>query len=325
MLAALPRPAALAADEPANKSRSAAERYVLDFPAAAGFCPPVENYFNDVSQTIQEVGDDLISHQPNGGYGLPVILKRDGKNLIHLGADVAFHRPGEPVFAIAAGVVRTSAGPALSPPGSPATDRAKAAAKPLGSEWGNLIVIEHRLPDGSFVTSIYGHLARRRLVAAGDVVAAGQMIGAIGKSGIENGGYKPHLHFGIRTGRLAEPGAEIFASVFAGQKAAIRLVALDENEVEVAVDEAIPLPFTLQLAGREFTIASRGGKQWLAAAALYCVQRPDFRIVGYGLTTEGWRDPTEFLHQMRADTQPVPLRRSSPASKKAAPKAAITR
>jgi len=32
---------------------------------------------------------------------------------------------------------------------------------------------------------------------------------------------------------------------------------------------------------------------------------PDFPIVGYGLTTDGFREPTEFLREMRADSQPA--------------------
>ncbi|MBI4878276.1 MAG: peptidoglycan DD-metalloendopeptidase family protein [Planctomycetes bacterium] len=70
---------------------------------------------------------------------------------------------------------------------------------------GNVIVIEHRLDppeDGlDAVCSVSVHLGGDRRVAVGDVVAAGQVIGRIGKDrSEENGGYPAHLHFGIHMG-----------------------------------------------------------------------------------------------------------------------------
>ncbi len=88
-----------------------AERYVLDYPVAQQFCLPVETYVDDVTQTIQKVGGRTIRHQLNGGYGLPIVIMVGNQNLLHLGSDVAWHRVGTPVFAIADGVVRVSQGP----------------------------------------------------------------------------------------------------------------------------------------------------------------------------------------------------------------------
>ncbi|KKH48881.1 N-acetylmuramoyl-L-alanine amidase [Methanosarcina sp. 1.H.A.2.2] len=66
--------------------------------------------------------------------------------------------------------------------------------------WGNIILIEHRLQDGTTVWSQYAHL-KDMLVSSGDVVQRGQKIGTIGKDdGVA------HLHFEIRK-KLLKPGA----------------------------------------------------------------------------------------------------------------------
>jgi hypothetical protein len=200
------------------------QRYVLNYPVAQQFCPPVDSYADDVAEAIQKVGGRTIRHQLNGGYGLPVIDMIGDQHVLHLGADVAWYRVGTPVYAIANGVVRVSQGPSAplaaekhpssgggtktaegagktveisrptldggdlpqngndttdhKPPASaadpndvpPNADRAaptmeKPAGKKPGANlppalgWGNIIVIEHHLLDGSYVTSIYGHLA----------------------------------------------------------------------------------------------------------------------------------------------------------------------
>ncbi len=67
------------------------------------------------------------------------------------------------------------------------------------STWGNVILIEHTLPDGSKVWSQYGHL-ENRLVQTGAVVAKGDQIGRVGKG---DGTLSAHLHFEIRKVLLA--------------------------------------------------------------------------------------------------------------------------
>jgi len=293
------------------------EKYVIDYPVADAFCAPLDSYWEDVSQTLQMVDGNMIRHPPKGGYGLPVVDKVDGKNLLHLGCDVGFERPREPVYAVAGGVVRISSGasptrPAENnqPPGKkPAKTRAVAARSLAGrvaNGWGNLIVIEHRLPDGSYLTSVYGHLASRRLVSVGDVVTAGQVIGTVGRPGVENGGYKAHLHFAVREGRMAEPGSVLLPLRTDETSTPITLVALGEQEIEVKTEAVLPSPFVLQFADRQFAMTERDGKHYLPAAVLYCNLRPDFAIVGYGLSTKGWLDPTELLVKMRADSAPAP-------------------
>jgi murein DD-endopeptidase MepM/ murein hydrolase activator NlpD len=316
-----------AADSPARTPPAAPEKYVLNYPVAQQFCPPVESYFDDVAQSIQNINGHLIRHPLGGGYGLPVVIMVGGKNLLHLGADVSWKRPGTPVYAIANGVVRISMGPKpfSDRPGTAGDakksenanagkpdDERKSSGKapnsgmPLGNGWGNLLVIEHQYGNGLYATSIYGHLAKR-LVSVGDIVQAGQVIGTVGKKGIENGGYEPHLHFAVRDGRMWEPGAIITKLNANGKSAALKLVGLREDEVEIAVDlEGAKLDsLTIEAAGKNYLVTTRDDKHFLPSAVLSVLPRPDFPILGYGLTTDGFREPTEFLREMRADSQPA--------------------
>jgi hypothetical protein len=66
------------------------------------------------------------------------------------------------------------------------------------SSWGNIVVVKHTLPDGSTVSSIYGHLASI-YVSVGQDVSIGQELGLIGDGGFSTGA---HLHFGIYLGDL---------------------------------------------------------------------------------------------------------------------------
>jgi hypothetical protein len=68
--------------------------------------------------------------------------------------------------------------------------------------WGNIVLIEHEMPNGDRVWSQYAHL-RERGVTEGEKVERGQQIGTIGKG---HGNYYAHLHFEIRRREL-EPDA----------------------------------------------------------------------------------------------------------------------
>lgn len=57
--------------------------------------------------------------------------------------------------------------------------------------WGHLIAIEHLLPNGSSVVSLYGHVVPS--INEGDVVSRGQQIGAVGKYSC----WSDHIHFAI--------------------------------------------------------------------------------------------------------------------------------
>ena len=67
-----------------------------------------------------------------------------------------------------------------------------------GAKYGKTIQIVH----AGGLRSVYAHLDRR-LVAAGDIVKAGQTIGLSGATGKVTG---PHLHFEVRDGdRTVDP------------------------------------------------------------------------------------------------------------------------
>ncbi len=290
------------------------EKYTLDYPPAADFCAPVATFFDEVVRSFEVVRGHKFTHQPNGGYGLPIVLQVDGQNLIHVGADVGWHRAGAAVYAVAAGVVRVSEGP--PPPGKTkpgdggrADDVPEPRPSVKGTAWGNLIVIEHRLPDATYMTTIYGHLASKRLVKQGDLVQVGQQIGTIGAKHVAiNGGYTPHLHFGMRRGRLAEPGCTLLELTRAGLRASVKLVTVSEDEIEVEMSPdkfdvpEIRLAIGSGQADRRYPVTVRDGKSFVSARMLWEIRnRPGFETVGNSLSTEGWLDPVAVLRQCGAD------------------------
>lgn len=81
---------------------------------------------------------------------------------------------GEPVYAAANGVITYAAD--------------------AGVGWGNVVIVEHKLPSGDKVQTLYGHLLEI-LKSSGEVKKREQ----IGKVGNANGRYPCHLHFELRT------------------------------------------------------------------------------------------------------------------------------
>jgi murein DD-endopeptidase MepM/ murein hydrolase activator NlpD len=277
-------------------------RYVLSYPAAEQFCPPVDGFFDEVQRTVDRVRSHTFRHQPNGGYGLAVVDQVGDAHLLHLGADVGWYRIGDPVFAVANGVVRISEGPPK------VTGDEKKSKVPKKLEWGNVVVIEHRLADGKYATTIYGHLASERLVKAGDVVRAGQQIGMIGTTQV-NGGYKPHLHLGVREGRMAEVGRKLVLMIADGTGSALEIAEVKEKEKEgvVVLKGGAGLLASLQIGadGPRFDITHTGDNVEVSAGLLSYVPSPEFAIVGYGLSTDGWLDPIAFLKAHSADINPA--------------------
>lgn len=116
-----------------------------------------------------------VAGRPSSGYGLrtdPI----EGTTVNHPGFDLAA-KAGTEVAAAARGTV-VQAGPAGS--------------------YGNLVTLRH---DDGFETR-YAHLSAVD-VKVGDVIEAGQQLGAVGTTGHSTG---PHLHFEIRqNGRPVDP------------------------------------------------------------------------------------------------------------------------
>ena len=80
---------------------------------------------------------------------------------------------GEPVYAVANGTITY--------------------AKDAGPSWGNVIIIEHRLPGGEKVQSLYGHL--EKILKTKGTAMKREKIGTVGGA---NGRYPCHLHFELR-------------------------------------------------------------------------------------------------------------------------------
>lgn len=85
---------------------------------------------------------------------------------------------GKPVYSIANGIVVFSG---------------------WNSALGNIILVEHHLPDGSKVWSQYAHL-HQRWVSKGEIVGRRQQIGTVGRG--PNNRFSAHLHFEIRKHNL---------------------------------------------------------------------------------------------------------------------------
>lgn len=80
---------------------------------------------------------------------------------------------GEPVYAVANGLI--------------------VYAEDAGPGWGNVAIIEHRLPNGETVQSFYGHL--QTISKTNGEVKKREKIGEVGNA---YGRYPCHLHFEIR-------------------------------------------------------------------------------------------------------------------------------
>jgi len=133
-------------------------------------------------------GFDFPVGKPNGtGYAVTGwdFLDLTDKGVYHPGEDWNGSGGGDtdlgaPVYAISNGTVVHSGA--------------------YGAGWGNIIVIEHQLPDSTHVWSQYAHL-KDRMVVAGWNVDKERQIGTIGKG--HNNEYWAHLHFEIRKENLA--------------------------------------------------------------------------------------------------------------------------
>lgn len=69
------------------------------------------------------------------------------------------------------------------------------------STWGNIVLLEHVLPDNSRVWTQYAHLQKIMVSQMGQKVNRGQQIGTMGKGDRDR--YPAHLHFEIRKKNLA--------------------------------------------------------------------------------------------------------------------------
>ncbi len=137
---------------------------------------------------VKTDGFDFPCGAPDGkGYyvaaGLVEQPYHDRFKAWHTGEDWNATRPprgdvdlGDPIFAIANGLVTV--------------------ADYFVPSWGNIILIEHEMPDGTHVWSQYSH-CNEILVKKGKEVKRGEKIGTIGKGAGNR--WPAHLHFEIRS------------------------------------------------------------------------------------------------------------------------------
>lgn len=74
----------------------------------------------------------------------------------------------------------------------------------FSAEWGRYLVLDH----GDGLETLYAHCLRLD-VKAGDRVEAGDVIAAVGSTGMSTG---PHLHFGVRQDGAPQDPAAYFDS-----------------------------------------------------------------------------------------------------------------
>ena len=125
------------------------------------------------------VADDPMWTDKSYPYG----STRGGALRPHTGVEFGV-ATGTPVLAAAGGTV-VAAG-----------DDSQIAYGPQTNFYGNLVIVQTMSEDGSSIYTLYGHLSEVH-VAVSQTVAAGDVLGLSGASGVADG---PHLHFEVRAG-----------------------------------------------------------------------------------------------------------------------------
>ncbi|MCB0192026.1 MAG: peptidoglycan DD-metalloendopeptidase family protein [Anaerolineae bacterium] len=172
------------------------------------------------AETLQEVGQALGSidrADDNGNEFLTFAVPAPVETPVTDGFDFPVGKPDHYGYYVAAGLVSQSYFDELEawhtgedwnriipPGGGPNIDlgdpvyaiaNGRVTAANFYKTWGNIVLIEHRLPDGQVVWSQYAHL-HQMMVRVGQTVQRGAQIGTIGRG--DNNKYLAHLHFEIR-------------------------------------------------------------------------------------------------------------------------------
>ncbi|HEX7077882.1 MAG TPA: peptidoglycan DD-metalloendopeptidase family protein [Candidatus Eisenbacteria bacterium] len=178
---------------------------------------------------VYPVGDELDYAKPHagepGGFHVSdpylVVRKNHKRVRVHRGVDLADGRGGSPVRAVASGEVIVADANALIKVRRkqrlrlPTVVNGKRVYRmstrwrtgyKWRTGWGNYVVIRHTLPNGEAVFSLYAHLKPKSvLVKKGDIVAAGEPIALVGRTGRAT---SAHLHLEIRKSLPAEADAD---------------------------------------------------------------------------------------------------------------------
>jgi hypothetical protein len=99
----------------------------------------------------------------------------------HAGVDLLPDESPEPVLASADGIVRI----------------AESDASDASHDFGNVVVLEHTLPDGTHVSTVYGHMRDVPVVRPGGCIRRGTRLGTVGMTGAADN--VVHVHFEVKT------------------------------------------------------------------------------------------------------------------------------
>jgi murein DD-endopeptidase MepM/ murein hydrolase activator NlpD len=175
-----------------------------DVPIAGAFVYPVGD---ELDYTCARSGESHGYHVSD-----PYLARRGSSSQrIHQGCDLSCGSGGAAVHAIASGTVVVADGNALVKTRRKVSFKTTRVVKgkkvtktgwkwktstKWRTGWGNYVVVKHVLPSGESVYSLYAHLMPASVrVAPGDIVAAGETIGQVGRTGRAS---SPHLHLEIR-------------------------------------------------------------------------------------------------------------------------------
>ncbi len=112
----------------------------------------------------------------------------------------------------------------------------------LGSpspQWGNVVVLLHRLPNGTLLQTLYAHLDEI-LVRRGDTIPRGKLIGRVGNA---QGRYQAHLHFEAIPSLALEAGMPAYGASMGGR---IDPQTLFSNEDKTLIPDPLPLIEAMQ-------------------------------------------------------------------------------
>jgi murein DD-endopeptidase MepM/ murein hydrolase activator NlpD len=151
--------------QPSQSSEQIKEAAPLFIPVSDGFDYPVGEARHAKRLTQANDGDGWYNAQD---FGTNNHLGEDWNAEAGGGADC-----GLPVYAASAGAI--------------------VFAADAGIGWGKVLIVRHRLPDGSLVETLYAHL--QSFTKTAGTVARRERIASIGDA---DGAYPCHLHFELR-------------------------------------------------------------------------------------------------------------------------------
>lgn len=242
--------------------------------------PSFTRYDARTLESPEATGWDWPISWYEGGLFVPFPRASFGGSAGHAGEDMAWFREGAGVYAVADGLVRLVQG--------------------AGGNWGFLVVLEHREPDGSYVSSVYGHLAFDILVAPGETVRRGRKLGTVGLScSVENGGYGAHLHFGLAANPFRKP-----AGLFTGSRLTLNRPDGATFQAEVVGFAYLPdRTDSHGFPGLGVRVALPGGGEQTLGLDPGPIGNQVNWIAGYAPGTRGWHDPYRFILDRREPSE----------------------